>query len=253
MKVSVGARVLLACSVFILTNWAYGQATPTAAEILEEVRSTYANMAQYKWSATISEEVKNAAGKSDVATTSVSVAVQKPDRLRWEVKGSGASAYTGMYGGEEVIVSNGKEVFWYSPRLKQYTKTPIGPLVTPMGTVLAFINSIEDTFFYGFKVADPIGAKLLKMETLSSGDSSVSCYVVEIATPLQSTFTWWVDAQRNIVVREVFENMASGRYPYLTRRTNFSFAQIGNAPESQSFEFSPPPGVRLRKAFEQVP
>ena len=147
MSVSVGARVLSACSVFILTNSAYGQSAPTAAEVLEKVRSAFTSLTQYKWSATISEEVKNAAGKSDVATTSVSVAVEKPDRLRWEVTGSGASAYTGMYVGEEVIVSDGRDVFWYTPRQKQYTKTPIGPLVTPMGTVLAFIDHIEDTFF----------------------------------------------------------------------------------------------------------
>jgi hypothetical protein len=36
-------------------------------------------------------------------------------------------------------------------------------------------------------------ARLLREETVSGNGSPVRCYVVEIVTPLQTAFRWWVD------------------------------------------------------------
>ena len=235
----------------IASHSAYGQPAPTAAEVLQEVKATYTNMSQYRWSATITEEQVAASGKNSVTAASILVAVQKPDQIRWEVTGSGAATYTGMYVGDEVIVSDGNNVVWYRPKLKQYTKTPIGPLVTPEGPVSAFIDHIEDTFFQGFKVLGTFQARLLREETVSGNGSPVRCYVVEIVTPLQTAFTWWVDEKRNVVLREVFEARRPGQSPSLTRRTEFSVAQIGGLIDKQLFVFSPPAGARQTEAFKQ--
>ena len=147
---------------FIASHSAYGQPAPTAAEVLQKVRATYTNMTQYRWSATITEEQVAASGKNSVTAASILVAVQKPDQLLWEVTGSGAATYTGMYVGDEVIVSDGNNVIWYRPKLKQYTKTPIGARVTPMGTVSAFIDHIEDTFLQGFKVFGNLSGEVVE-------------------------------------------------------------------------------------------
>ena len=245
---SAVARVWLA---LVVSHSAYGQPAPTAAEVLQKVKATYTNMSQYRWSATITEEQVAASGENSVTTASVLVAVQKPNQLRWVASGSGAATYTGVYVGDEVVVSDGNNVVWYRPKLKQYTKTPIGPLVTPMGTVSAFIDHIEDTFFQGFRALGTFQARLLREETVSGNGSPVRCYVVEIVTPLQTVFTWWVDEKRNVVLREVFEARRPGRRPSVTRRTEFSVTQIGGSIDKQSFVFSPPAGARQMEAFEQ--
>ncbi len=149
------ARVWLA---LVVSHSAYGQPAPTAAEVLQKVKATFTNMSQYRWSATITEERVAASGENSVTTASVLVAVQKPNKIRWEASGSGAAPYTGMYVGDEVIVSDGINVVWYRPKLKEYTKTPMGPLVNPS----ALIDHIEDTFFQGFRFLGILQASLLR-------------------------------------------------------------------------------------------
>jgi hypothetical protein len=100
--VSAVARIWLA---FVVSHSAYCQPVPAAAEVLQKVKATYTNMNQYRWSATITEKQVSASGKNNVTTASVLVAVQKPNQVRWEVSGSGAATYTGMYVGDEIIVS----------------------------------------------------------------------------------------------------------------------------------------------------
>jgi outer membrane lipoprotein-sorting protein len=246
--VSAVARIWLA---IVVSNSGYGQPAPAAAEVLQKVKGTYSNLSQYRWSATITEEQVAASGESSVTTASVLVAVQKPNQIRWQVSGSGAATYTGVYVGDEVIISDGNNVVWYRPKLKEYTRTPIGPLATPMGTVSAFIDHIENTFFQGFKVLGTFQARLLREETVSGSGVPVPCYVVEIVTPLQTAFTWWVDEKRNVVLREVFESRRPGQPPSLTRRTEFSVDQIGGSIDKQSFVFSPPSGARQKGAFTQ--
>jgi hypothetical protein len=92
---------------------------------------------------------------------------------------------------------------------------------------------------------------LLREEAVPGDGSSVPCHVVEIVTPIQTVFTWWVDEKRNVVLREVFEALRPGQAPSVTRRSEFSVDQIGGSIDKQSFVFSPPAGARQVKAFRQ--
>ncbi len=249
-SVLFSAITVFVWSSLISTDSAYGQPAPTVAEVLRKVKAAYSNMSQYRWSATITEEQVFASGKKSVSIASILVVVQERDKVRWEVTGSGAADYNGMYAGEEVIVSDGKNVSWYRPKLKQYTTTPIGPLVTPMGTVSAFIDKLEGDFFGGYQFLRPDGSRLLREESLSIKGSPVACYVIEIITPLQTVFTWWVDKKRNVVLREVFELQGAGQPPSLTRRTEVDVAQIGGPIDGQLFMFSPPAGATQVEAFK---
>ena len=247
----IGHRAIEACLVLIFTLSTFGQPAPDVAEVLQKVKTTYTGLSRYRLSATITEEQVAPSGKKSVSAASMKVTVQKPNQVNWEVSGSGATLITGMYVGEEVIVSDGNNVFWYLPKLRQYTKTPVGPLVTPMGTVSAFIEHIEDLLFDGFKHLGSDGAKLLREETISGSGSPIPCYVIEITTPFQTTFTWWIDKKSNVVVREVYEFRSPLGPPSLTRRTEFAVAQIGGSIDEQSFVFIPPAGARQVKAPKQ--
>ena len=200
-------------------------------------------MSRNEFYATFSETLKG--------ETSVHAIVQKPNRVRWEASGAGAAKTMAIFGREEIIVSDGGNVFWYLPKMKQYTKTAIGPLVTPMGTVSAFIGKIEDDYFYGFKFMDSRWAKLVKEESVSRDGRSTDCYVVEIDTPVPTAFTWWIDKKSNLVVRELFENARRGDTASVTRRSDFAFASIEAPIEGRSFIFTPPSGVRQVKRFGQ--
>jgi outer membrane lipoprotein-sorting protein len=206
-------------------------------------------MSQYKFSAKITEEDVDSTGKTSVNSTSIDVVVHRPNQVRWEVTGSGSATYTGMYVGEEVIVSDGTDVFWYRPKLRQFTKTPIGPIVSPSGTVSAVIDHIEDLLFDGYKHLSAEWARVLGVDRISSGGSSVDCYVIEFTTPFQTAFTWWVDKERSVGLREVFELNRPAKRPTLTRRTEFAVAQIGGEVDAQAFVFSPPAGVKQVEAF----
>ena len=219
-------------------------------KVLEKVKATYSNMSEYTWSATVTEGQPSASGKNSVDTASILVAVKKPNQFRWEVSGNGAARYTGMYVGEEVIVSDGRDVFWCDPKRKQYTKTRIGPLETPMGSVSAFIKKIEDDFFLGYSLLGQNTAKLLKEEAISRRDGVVDCYVVEITTSSHTVFTWWVDKKRSVVVREDFEANGIAQPRTLTRRTEVNFVQIGGPIDERLFIFSPPAGAELVERFK---
>jgi len=231
------------CAALIFALSATGQPpAPNVAEVLQKVKATYTNMSGYRLSETVTE---------GASTASIRVTVQRPNRLRWEVSGSGAATYTGMYVGEEVIVSDGNNVFWYRPKLGQYTKTPLGPLVTPEGTVSAFIDHIEDTLFQGFKSLGAFDARLLREEAVSINGSRAACYVIKITTPLHTAFTWWIDKKSSLVLREAFELNRPPEPPSLTRRTEFTVIQIGGPIDQQSFVFIPPPGARQTDAFRR--
>ena len=243
-----GHRAIEACPVLIFALSAFGQPAPDVAEVLQKVKTTYTDISQYRLSATITEEQVAPSGKKSVAAASIKVTVQKPNHLNWEVSSSDAALITGIYVGEEVIVSDGTNVFWYLPKLRQYTRTPIGPLVTPMGTVAAFIDHIEDLLFDRFKHVETDGAKLLREEAVPVGGSPIPCYVVEMATQFQKHFTWWIDKRSNVVMREVYELKGPPGIQSLTRRTDFTVAQIGGSIDEQSFVFIPPPGARQVEA-----
>jgi outer membrane lipoprotein-sorting protein len=237
------AAFSMAYCVLIASKPSYSQPAPAVAEILRDVRSRYTGMSRYEFYATVSESLKG--------ETSVHAIVQKPNRVRWEVTGPGAATFTGMYAGEEVIVSDAINVFWYRPKLMQYTKTPIGPLVTPMGTVAAFVDKIEDDLFYGFKFMDPRWAKLVRDESVPRNGSPVDCYVVEFDTPVPTTFTWWIDKKSNLVIRELFENARHGENPSVTRHSDFVFTSADEPTDDRSFVFVPPSGARQVDRFGQ--
>ncbi len=195
-------------------------------------------------SAVTTEASVDDSGESDKSTAFILVAIQKPAQFRWEVTGDGASLYTGK-AGEQTLISDGENVFWYLPGPKLYSKHPIGdPITTPMRTVPAFIDKIESDLFGGFKIFGPVGAVLLADETIASNGSLVPCYVVRITTELKTAFTWWVDKENSLVLRVVFELLRADRPPSLTRTTEFSYSQIGGLIDKQVFVFSPPAGVR---------
>jgi outer membrane lipoprotein-sorting protein len=200
-------------------------------------------MSRYEFYATVNESLKG--------ETSVHAIVQKPNRLRWEATGAGAAKFTATFGRDEIIVSDGTNVSWHLPKTKQYTKTPIGPLVTPMGTVPAFIEKIEDDYFYGFKFMDPRWANLLREESVPRNGSLIDCYVVEFDTPVPTTFTWWIDKKSNLVIRELFENARRGENPSVVRDSDFVFTSVDEPINDRSFVFVPPSDARQVERFGQ--
>ena len=235
---------------------------PDVAAILANVSRTYKNLNQYTFHATVTEETRTNGAKA-VTKAVIVVAVQRPERIRFDVNGSGSTQFTGMYVGDEVAVSDGTDFFLYLPKFNQYTKTPLRlssstqsnrQPVSPMGTVPAFIDHVEGVFLDWYQVvgASADHAHFIGDESVSVDGRPVSCHVVEIKyEPPFPKRTIWVDKSRSVVLREVMDSQNPQNLPSLTKTTAFSAAQFGPPIRDDVFVFSAPAGAKLVNAFGQ--
>jgi outer membrane lipoprotein-sorting protein len=220
------------------------QAPPDVPGFLRQVSDTYAHARQYRFSMK----------KTGEEAGSIQIAVQKPDKFRFEADGrviDGADAL-----GNVVLVSAGGTVWNYVGELQQYTKKkttlPLLDTEPPEITPETFVLQAESVFLtrYAQFAQATDHARYLRQETLSLAAGPAPCYVFELQAPLpgfRDTYTWWVDQKRHLVLREDTK-------PDSTRRPAssvvYSLASIDEPIPEDAFHFTPPAGARLVERFE---
>jgi outer membrane lipoprotein-sorting protein len=233
-------RLAVFFSFEILLNIALAQSTPTASYLLGKVHDTYGKLNEYKLVARVAyrdpEEGLNLSGFATVA-------VRKPDKIRWNVKGTVAQFFTGA-AFDTFNVINGNTAWTYVPKLKQYKKEN-DPEVSDA------IKHVEEMFLdYGSFNNMSDRARVLREDKLSFNGTVVSCYVVEIRDGPIDIYRLFIDGKRFFVLREDKESKNDPSAQYYTLSTAFSTIELRGPIDEQLFVFSPPADARLVKEIE---
>lgn len=101
---------------------AIAQIPPDVADLLKKVSERRSNLQQYKFTATV--RFHNPEEGLDLSGSTI-VAVQKPSKARWEIRGTVAQYFTGANLDIQTIV-DGKNAWAYVPKLNQYSKNKYG-------------------------------------------------------------------------------------------------------------------------------
>lgn len=214
------------------------QSQPDLAGILSKVSETYANAKQFRFT------IKKSGEESGV----LQIAVKKPNRFRFEADGrviDGADAFSNV-----TMVSDGGSAWNYFAEQQQYTRKKITlPLLDtepPAISPETFVLQAETIFLTRYaELAKALDhARYLRRETLQAESGSVNCYVIELTAPrpgYRDTYTWWVDPQRYLVLREDTK-------PATPRRSVssviYTVAAIDEPIPDEVFRFTPPPGAK---------
>jgi len=223
----------------------FAQSQPDATAILRKVGDTYANAKQYRFA------IKKTGEERGV----MEIAVQKPGRFRFEADGrviDGADAFSKV-----TMVSDGASAWNYSAEPGEYTQKmttlPLldtePPDITPETFVLQ-ADAIFLTHFSEFaKAADR--ARLAREDVLPTPNGNIDCYVFEFHAPLpgfRDDYTWWVDRQRYLVLREDTRPATPRRPP---SSTIYTLASIDEPLPAELFRFTPPAGAKRVGRLEQ--
>ena len=221
-----------ACGLFL--RMALAQTEPNLAEILQNVSQTYKAASEYELVADLAEFKT---GNSKGGTGHMLFAFKSPSRYRMKMSGDmGDPELTKM-----VIVHNGSTLWTYTPETNEYDSTPAGELTNDApGDLGDMAPAFQDhVMMWRYRGATDFvdGAKFLREEATEIGGAKVDCYVVTVSPKVggsRSVYTWWVDNQRSLILRE--EDVRSS--------TVFTSIKLDEPLPDDLFKFEPPPGAR---------
>ena len=224
---------------------AIAQNQPDPAGILAKVGETYANAKQYRF------EMK----KSGEESGTLQIAIRTPSRFHFYAEGSvidGADSFDRV-----TMVSDGGSAWNYIGGRGQYTRKntslPLLDTEPPEVSPETFVLQAEVVFlsrYARFAKAAASSARLLRQETIPIAGGTADCYVFEIHAPLpafQDDYTWWVDKNRYLVLREDTKPSSARRKP---SSTIYTLASIDEPVPEELFHFTPPPGAKQVDRFE---
>jgi outer membrane lipoprotein-sorting protein len=193
----------------------------------------YINVDQYKLVAAVSyrdpDEGLNLSGF-------ITIAIRKPHKIRWEVKGNVAQFLTGA-ALDSVSISDGQNTWIYAPALRQYMKEE-----PPTSETIA---ELEELFLDYRSLVDMANrAQILREETLSFNGSMAACYVVEVRDGPIDIYRLWIDSKRFLVLREDKESKDDPKAQYYSLSIMFSAIDLGGPLDERSFVFSPPANAK---------
>ena len=221
---------------------AIAQNPPALADLLKKVSEKRGNLQQYKFTATVSfhdpEEGLDVSG-------STIVAVQKPSKARWEIRGTIAQYVTGANLDIQYIV-DGKNVWTYVPKLNQYTKEQ-APIDTATGSKVGseMISHLEEIFLFRDFVRAADHAKVVREERIPFNGSTADCLVLEFRDGPIDIHRWWIDRESYLVLRDEEESKEDPKAAYYSLSIRLTTIQINGPVDQEVFVFSPPAGARL--------
>lgn len=183
------------------------------------------------------------------------LAAVKPNRMRTEMMNPMVSMVT---------VSDGQQTWTYVPQAQQYLKAAYSPLAggdssgVAIGSALAHGTPLQR---YLGAIGDIRNARLVREETLDTGERRVRCQVISADYDLPpgsrltaSTTTVWIDPAAEIALRDSVRLTsaadASGGQPQAVDVvTTFRVARVNEALPDSLFVFTPPPGAKLVDQF----
>jgi outer membrane lipoprotein-sorting protein len=228
---------------------ARAQEKPDAAELLRRVTEVYTNVKQFQ----LAFEGKMVITRvSDGAVTSESIergamAVQEPDRLRFETGGGTEDA--------GLVVSDGKIAWAYSPKTNEYMKlqpgrapaTPLSDSDITDDLKVPYMMQMAHQALEFFKFPPSVQTSAVGEETLTVQGSSFPCIVVSIeGRPFpKSKAKLWIDKARKVVLREDVTNVSGTIVE--SSSTIYQIVRINEPLPEVLFQFTPPPGAKLVK------
>jgi outer membrane lipoprotein-sorting protein len=213
------------------------QTQPDVPQILRKVGQTYKAASDYELKADVTarENGVNLAGH-------MLFAFKKPDRYRMEgnLPGMGLSDSASA---KAIVVDDGTTVWYYLPGPNQYASFPAIELTDEAPGDLGDMRpAMMDHFMmWRYRGAADFAARaeFLREETVGIGGAKALCYVVKVS-PMEgeSAYTWWIDKQRYLVLRE---DRAAGK---AGSSTIYTVIKLGEPLSGELFKFLPPSGAR---------
>jgi peroxiredoxin/outer membrane lipoprotein-sorting protein len=261
MKRTISCQTLLATLLLCFfgtvgaTLPAYAQTVeaPAAASepkaLLEKVAETYRDLKRYHFDFTLHTEIRSAAGRKSVEAR-IELTNVRPDKLRMLISG-------GL--GELQVYSDGAVSWVFVPPLKQYTRKTSGGAQAAAADGAARFAAIAMQVLEQFEriSASVHTARSLRTEKLVVGESPVECRVVEVELDEQDPGekrrrTYWIDPQRNLVLKAVQIDKASdGAADALETEITTTFTKADGNPSiaDSAFTFSPPEDAKEVASF----
>ena len=207
----------------LLLHAGVAQTRPDVVDILKKVSETYKAASQYEFAVDVT---------AHGSTSRMVFAFKAPNQYRMQGALPGMSSDTG----DMLIVHDGSAVWFYFPKLNQYSTVPADP-----GDLGDLRPEAADVFMMGRYrgAADHAGAsKFLREESIEIAGTKVACYVCHVVTVSaegeESSCTWWIDKKRYRVRRE--ESADSNEV--------FTGIKLNEPLSGELFQFKPPPGAR---------
>ena len=217
--------------------------------LLELVGETYRNLKRYHFDFTLLTEIRSGGGRKSVETN-IDLTSIRPDRLRMLISG-------GL--GELQVYSDGAFAWVFVPPLKQYTRKTASDAKAATTDGSSRFAAIAMQVFEQFEriSASVHTAKILRKERVEVGDTPVECLVVEVELeerdPEEKRMrTYWIDSQRNLVLKVVQLDKLSGEAANAVETeitTTFRKADIDPSIPEGTFAFVPPEDAREVTAF----
>ena len=219
--------------------------------MLARVAETYRNLKSYEFDLTLLTDIRSAAGRKSVETH-IELTNVRPDKLRILISG-------GL--GEVQVYSDGAVSSIFVPALKQYTRKATSDAKTATADGASRFAAIAMQVLEQFeRISSGVHtAKFLPTEKLEVGDTQVECLVVAVELEEQDPDekrlrTYWIDSQRNLVLRAVQLDKLSGDAANSLETeitTTFRRAQSNPSIPDSTFAFKPPADAKEVEAFRK--
>jgi len=217
--------------------------------LLEKVAETYRNLKRYQFDFTLLTAIRSAAGRKSVETR-IELTNIRPDKLRMLISG-------GL--GELQVYSDGVVSWVFVPPLKQYTRKATSNAKETASDGASRFAAIAMQVLEQFEriSASVHAARNLRTEKLEVGDAPVECLVVEVELEEQDpgekrVRTYWIDPQRNLVLKVVQTDKLSGGVANALETeitTTFRKADVNPSIPNSTFAFKPPADAKEVAAF----
>jgi peroxiredoxin len=222
---------------------------PSPKELLDKVADSYRNLKRYQFDFTLLTEIRSAAGRKSIETR-IDLTSIRPDKLRMLISG-------GL--GDLHVYSDGVTSWIFSPTLNQYTRKPTaGTKGTPTDGASRFAAVAMQVLEQFERISKDVHtARILRTEMVAVGDSQVECQVIEVELEEQDEGekrmrTYWIDSQRNLVLKAVQVDKLSGEAANAVETqmtTTFRKAESNPAIAEKSFAFSAPADAKEVASF----
>jgi outer membrane lipoprotein-sorting protein len=199
------------------------QTQPSVAEILRKVANNYSHASEWDLAGTVTSISLQPA---TTVITSLRIAGKGSAKRRVEKQ------VNGLPEGSSIIIADGENIWAYYPKTNQFTKRPLPK--DPEGA-LRYFNFALLLYQAGTNTGKP--AQLLRQEQLEIGNTRVDCLVVRVAQ-----YTWWIDRNRFVVLRddqEARDSRIGGS------STLWTTVKLNEPIPDDLFTFTPPPGAQL--------
>lgn len=269
--VSFVALTLMAVAAVAQTQSQATQSQPDAKELLKKVHENYSNIKTFHFEGQTVMEMKGD-GFFMRMEMPFAVASGKPGQKLTRMKAFIVNT---------VQVSDGQTEWVYMPAQKQYTKKPldkVGPADSASPFEVGQVEGMKMATISKEQLKELKTARIVREEVLEVGGQSINCYVVEAdfdsgieasvagkaqaddkpAKPSTIGMTFWVDKDRHIILRNVFDGGSAlaeifkifGETSEFKMVTTISLAKVNEPLTESLFTFTPPADTKEVEQFD---